>query len=128
MMNQEIKNNLQDSVKKIKSLLVVETSQMGELNKFHIFDAHNDSEGLKMLFFTLEFNINSGIEFTDVVDSLKNTEKLLIKLFNRFSIDKNGKVKSINEENLKYAGSIVGQINYNIEEESIKLSIDISFN
>ena len=128
MMNQEIKNNLQDSVKKIKSLLVVETSQMGELNKFHIFDTHNDSEGLKMLFFTLEFNINSGIEFTDVVDSLKNTEKLLIKLFNRFSIDKNGKVKSINEENLKYAGSLVGQINYNIEEESIKLSIDISFN
>lgn len=126
-----ILDNVKNSIEKIKSFFNI-SNQQYQITDIHIEDIDITRTTLTLEMVLIAFTIECEFfdyEFSEIILTLKEVDKLIDNVFKRVSFDSKGTIKKPNEDNLTCTGVLVNSINSTRDTANGKVTIvcDVMF-
>ena len=129
-MKSEILNNLRNTSKYIKYLIISKDKQsFGSPEvKLEDYDIDHRSGELIMALFNIKFSFYSEPELSDFIGELENLKNKLETHFSTFNIDKKGNVTNSKQNNLNFVGSfLIQKINFTYVDDEVEVVLDAMY-
>lgn len=126
-----ILDNVKNSIEKIKSFFNI-SNQQYQITDIHIEDIDITRTTLTLEMVLIAFTIECEFfdyEFSEIILTLKEVDKLIDNVLKRVSFDSKGVIKKPNEDNLTCGGVLVNSINSTRDTADGKVTIvcDVMF-